>query len=75
MYQMPSNLQILCNTLKCQQKASENVVCLSCLLHIFANSVDYCKYRGQTGWTKIRLLLQEQSDPGLPYLSKKLLQC
>ena len=35
-------------TLKAPAKvAYENVVCLSCLLHIFATIIDLCKFRGK----------------------------
>ena len=33
---------VFINVLKCLQKKSENVICLSHLLHIFANIIDLC---------------------------------
>ena len=62
-------------TLKAPRKtASENVVCLCHLLNIFANfSKLFLAYR-QTVWTKIRLLLKEQSDLGPHCLQKWLLK-
>ena len=50
-----------------RKPASENVVCICCLLNILANFA----YR-QTEWTLIRLLLEKQSDLG-PHGLKKLL--
>ena len=58
------------------KNASENV-CLSHLLHMFAKSIEKCKYmyRGKKVWIDIRLLLlQEQSDLNLHCLTKKLLK-
>ena len=62
-------------TLKAPRKsASENVVCLCRLLHLLANfSKLHFAYR-QTVWTKIRLLLKEQSDLGPHCLQQCLLK-
>ena len=52
-------------TLKAPRKsASENVVCLFCLLHLLANFSNLHFAYKQTEWTQIRLLLKEQSDLG-----------
>ena len=55
--------------LKGQQKnVPENIICFSCLLHIFADNVD----PDQTA--QIRLLLQVQSNLVLDCLSEMLLK-
>ena len=62
MYCCKNNQNIL--TLKMPGKpASENVVCLCCLLNILANfsNLFFFAYR-QTVWALIRLHLEEQSD-------------
>ena len=62
-------------TLKAPRKsASENVVCLCCLLNILADFLNlFFAYR-QKVWTLIRLLLKEQSDLGPHCLQKLLLK-
>ena len=47
-----------------RKPASENVVCLCRLLHLLANFSNILFAYRQTVWTKIRLLLEEQSDLG-----------
>ena len=61
-------------TLKTPRKtASENVICLCCLLNILANFSNLFLHTGKL-WTQIRLLLEEQSDLGPHCLQNWLLK-
>ena len=52
------------------KNASENVVCFKHLLHIFVNSIGYCKERGK----QCGPISKDQFDLGLHCLLNKLLK-